>query len=437
MTPDSSSRNAGTLARLTSEIRHRQTDPVQLAEAALSAAVAAGGAFWELDHERARQDAEAALRRAREATGPRMLDGVPVAVKDAFAVSGLSQHLGLTRVLVSDRDAVAVAKLRQAGAIVIGTTAMDQLAWTMSGQAPGYPRYENPLVPGHSPGGSSGGAAAAVAARVVPFALAADSAGSVRIPAAWCGVVGFKPSFGAIDLGGCAPLAARLDTAGIIARTVDDCRLAFSALSVAQPGAPVKATAPRVGIPAALIADIDCHPDVLAEWKFVLERMKRAGFAMREVGKPPSIGGIGAIFAASLAARWGDVVDAEPQELVHPDVRDGVEYGRSLTARDYRQACDALTAAHRHARSLFGEVDVLALPTSPIRPPPIDDLAPVRIASAFTRPWSAFGWPAITIPCGITQDTGCGMQLVARPGDDNRLLGWASGLQPVSTVPTS
>jgi len=403
-------------------------DPRRLTEAALSAAGTASGIFWEIAGTGARRDSEAVLRRLREGNGVRMLDGVLVAVKDAFAVSGLAQHLGLTRVVVSDRDAAAVAKLRDAGAIVIGTTAMDQLAWTMTGQAPGYPRCDNPALLGRSPGGSSGGAAASVAAGIVPLALGVDSAGSVRVPAAWCGVVGFKPSFGGIALDGCAPLAPCLDTAGLITRRVDDCRLALAALSAGHQR-PVQTAALRVGIPAALIAGTDCDPTVLAAWKSALGALASAGYALREVGAPPPIRGIGAVFAANLAARWGDVVDAEPRDLVHPDVRAGVEYGRSLTVGDYIRACDALAAARRRAESLFVEIDLLALPTVPVLPPTLGDPAPVSVASAFTRPWNAFGCPAVTLPCGVGEVKGCGIQFIARPGDDSRLLVWASGVE--------
>ncbi len=433
-----------TLSTLTSEVRRGQADPRDIAAAALTAAAAAGGVFWELTADRARADAGSLHALLRENARPGPLCGVPVAVKDAFAVGGLPQHLGLTRTVVSVHDAAAVGTLRDAGAIVIGTTAMDQLAWTMTGQAPGYPRCENPLLPGHLPGGSSGGAAAAVAAGVAPLALAADSAGSVRVPGAWCGVVAFKPSFGAIDLDGCAPLAPPLDTAGILARGVDDCRLAFATLSdggaaraVRSAGAvrpagavgPAGADSRRVGIPAAMVAATDCEPALLAAWTRTLERLDSARIEMRDVDSPPQVRGVGAIFAANLAASWGDRVDAEPPDLVSPDVRAGVDFGRSLTATDYLRASDALAGARRLAPSLFGDVDVLILPTAPILPPPLDQPAPVSVASAFTRPWSAFGCPSISLPCAVREISGCGVQLVARPGEDARLLSWARELE--------
>jgi aspartyl-tRNA(Asn)/glutamyl-tRNA(Gln) amidotransferase subunit A len=186
-----------------------------------------------------------------------------------------------------------------------------------------------------------------------------------------------------------------------------------------------------VGIPAALIAGVDCDPTVLAAWQSTLATLGSAGFALREADAPPPSRGIGAVFAANLAARWGDVIDAEPRDLVHPDVRAGVEYGRSLTVRDYLGACDALTAARRRAESLFAEVDLLALPTAPVLPPPPGDPAPVSAVSAFTRPWSAFGYPAVTLPCPAGEGKGCGIQFIARPGDDIRLLSWASGIEEI------
>ena len=439
------------VAKLTSEVRRGQADPREIAAAALSAAATADGVFWELAADQARADAESLYARVRGGTTPARvrgdttpgrLCGAAVAVKDAFLVRGLPRHLGLAaQAVVSDRDAAAVGALRAAGAIVIGTTAMDQLAWTMTGQAPGYPRCENPLVPGRSPGGSSGGAAAAVAAGVVPLALAADSAGSVRVPGAWCGVVAFKPSFGAIDLEGCAPLAPPLDTGGILARGVDDCRLAFAALSAGDAAGLARAVrgagpaqaagddSPRVGIPAGMIAATDCEPAVLAAWTRTLERLDGARLDVRDVGSPPQVRGLGAIFAAHLAARWGDRVDAEPPDLVSTDVRAGIDFGRSLAATDYLRASAALADARRLAPSLFGDVDVLILPTAPILPPPLEQPAPVSVVSAFTRPWSAFGCPSISLPCAVREVSGCGVQLIARPGDDVRLLSWARELE--------
>lgn len=424
------------LASLTSDVQRGQADPREIAAAALTAAAAANGTFWELAADRAEADAASLHAVLRGDGSPGPLCGAPVAVKDAFAVRGLPRHLGLAaRAVLSDDDAAAVRALREAGAIVIGTTAMDQLAWTMTGQAPGYPRCENPLLPGHSPGGSSGGAAAAVAAGIAPLALAADSAGSIRVPGAWCGVVAFKPTFGAIDLDGCAPLAPPLDTAGLLARGVDDCRLAFAALSAGDASRPAgqllaEGSGPlRVGVPAGVIAATDCEAAVLAAWERTLERLDGERIEIRDVGSPRQVRGVGAIFAAHLAASWGDRVDAEPPDLVNPEVRAGVDFGRSLTATDYLRASEALAAARRLAPSLFGDVDVLILPTAPILPPTLEQPAPVSVASAFTRPWSAFGCPAISLPCAVREVSGCGAQIVARPGDDLRLLGWAGELE--------
>ncbi|HWJ50912.1 MAG TPA: amidase family protein, partial [Solirubrobacteraceae bacterium] len=216
---------------------------------------------------------------------------------------------------------------------------------------------------------------------------------------------------------------------------VDDCRLAFAALSAggaAPPARAVRATggdAPRVGIPAGMIAATDCEPALLAAWNRTLEHLDGERIEVRDVGSPPHVRGVGAIFAANLAARWGDRVDAEPPDLVSPDVRAGIDFGRSLTATDYLGASEALAGARRLAPSLFGDVDVLILPTAPILSPPLEQPAPVSVASAFTRPWSAFGCPSISLPCAVRDVSGCGIQVVGRTGEDVRLLSWARELE--------
>ncbi len=183
-----------------------------------------------------------------------------------------------------------------------------------------------------------------------------------------------------------------------------------------------------------MVAATDCEPALLAAWQRTLARVDGAridgaGIELREVGSPPQVRGVGAIFAAHLATCWGDPVDAEPPESVNPEVRAGIDFGRSLTATDYLRASQALAEARRFAPSLFGEVDALILPTTPILPPLLQRPAPVSVASAFTRPWSAFGCPAISLPCAVREVGGCGVQVVAAPGDDVRLLGWARELE--------
>jgi aspartyl-tRNA(Asn)/glutamyl-tRNA(Gln) amidotransferase subunit A len=208
--------------------------------------------------------------------------------------------------------------------------------------------------------------------------------------------------------------------------------VSFAATSTRRALAPtvvLEGDARRVGIPAGMIEATECEPALLAAWKRTLERLGHAGIEICDVSSPPQVRGAGAIFAANLASRWGDLVDAEPPDVVSPDVREGVDFGRSLSATAYLRASEALAEARRRAPSLFRDVDVLILPTAPILPPPLERPAPVSVTSAFTRAWSMFGCPAISLPCAVHEVSGCGVQLVARPGDDMRLLSWARQLE--------
>jgi Asp-tRNA(Asn)/Glu-tRNA(Gln) amidotransferase A subunit family amidase len=392
------------------------------AQTALSRVDEQPGIFWEVDGHAGVVPAVGAA--------PQPLRGTPVAVKDSFAVRGLGRRLGLVHRQVSDRDADAVSRLRELGAVIIGKTAMDQLAWTMTGLAPGMPVYESPAVPGHLPGGSSGGAAAAVGLGLVPLALATDSAGSIRLPAAWCGVAGLKPTHGALPTGGCAPLAPEFDTVGLIGRNIDDLALAFVAMvgAVSKP----RAAQPRIGIPQQLLDAQTWEPAAADAWRFAETRLASVAGSVVGLDGRFRAPGLGSVFAAALAARWSEALEHQPDELVEPSVREGVVRGREVTIQELKSAKDAIDEAKRQAVQVFDQVDLLALPTACVGPPAVGASAPVAIVSALTRPWSAYGWPAIALP--IPGHPGMSLQLVAPSGEDMRLLSYAgrveTGLQP-------
>jgi aspartyl-tRNA(Asn)/glutamyl-tRNA(Gln) amidotransferase subunit A len=350
---------------------------------------------------------------------------VPVAVKDSFSVHGLGRRLGLVHREVSATDAVAVARLRALGAVIVGKTAMDQLAWTMTGLAPGMPTYESPAVRGHLPGGSSGGAAASVGLNIVPLALASDSAGSIRLPAAWCGVTGFKPTHGTLPSDGCAPLAPEFDTVGLIARDAQSIARAFAAMTGrAVVGESGKG---RIGIPFELLDKQTWEPDAAAAWLYAEERLKLGAESVVKVTGRFRAPGMDAMFAAALAARWSDAVERQPSELVEPSVSEGLTRGREIAGEDLLRAHRALVEEKSRAAEVFNQVDLLALPTASIRPPKVGSKSSVAAASALTRPWSAYGWPAVSIP--IPGHPGMGLQLVGRNGRDASLLTYANQIE--------
>ena len=211
--------------------------------AALARAEDAGdlGAFWRLDREGATRQAERVQRAADDGLP---LAGTPVAVKDLLDVKGLPTTAGVRGDHPAARaDAEAVRRLRIAGAVPIGKTAMDPLGCTTGGQAPGFPPCVNPVDERLSPGGSSSGSAVAVAAGVVPLAIGTDTAGSIRVPAAYTGVVGFKPARTAVPRRGCVRVMPGFDAIGVLARSVSECVAGYGALAAGKRAARPRQTA--------------------------------------------------------------------------------------------------------------------------------------------------------------------------------------------------
>lgn len=367
-------------------------------QAAVGAARAASdlGAIWSLDEERVARDS-GRLDEVRQHGGdPGELAGVALVVKDAFDVAGLPGGAG-GPIQIGEHDAGVVTRCRRAGAVVIGKAAMHQLGWGMSGQCPGRPPCKNPRLPGRQPGGSSSGSAAAVAAGIVRVALGADTAGSVRLPAAWCGVVGYKPEQAALPRSGLAPLARPLDCVGYLAASVDDClvlheTLAERVIPISPPDGGVRGL--RVATDSSLLEG--CTPDVVLGFESGLDVLRDAGAVVVEEPLPPHRVPLGMMYAAALAREWGKAVDANP-ELFGDDVRAGVAAGRVVAGRE-----DELGEAWRrreHLRqSASLDADAFACPAAPIVAPPLDAPDDVATAGRLLRPFNVLDWPAMVVP---------------------------------------
>jgi aspartyl-tRNA(Asn)/glutamyl-tRNA(Gln) amidotransferase subunit A len=396
-------------------------------------------AYLALD-ERATEQAAASDARRREGRTIGRLDGLAVAVKDNLDVAGLPTTAGLPgrRGRIASADAAAVARLRAAGAIVLGKTNLDEGALGTFGANPHYGPVHNPWRGELTAGGSSAGSAAAVAAGLCSFAIGSDTLGSVRIPASHCGIYALRPTHGEISTCGMVPAARRLDTVGILARSVEDLAIAvqvLDAFDIADPRSRRRRVplatpdwAPdqlRCGVLADLAA-LGVSADVRAVFERALGTLGRQLGECRPVDFsdydfPRARRAALLVMEAELALEFGADLD-DARHPPSPHLRAMLDYARGRAAPDYAAADRVLDGALLKARRVFESVDVLVLPTVPHGPYALADGERANDAD-LTSFASLAGCPAVSLPMGALPDGApVGLQLVGRPGADLRLL---------------
>jgi aspartyl-tRNA(Asn)/glutamyl-tRNA(Gln) amidotransferase subunit A len=363
---------------------------------------------------------EAATRLDQERASGRLrgpLHGIPVSVKDLYAVRGATTHAGSIAFEQRDRaDAAAVRKLRDAGAVIIGKTATHEFAMGVTA-----PQSRNPHDRGRIAGGSSSGAAIAVSTGMGLGAIGTDTRGSIRIPAALCGVVGLKPTYGSVSMEGVLPLSWTMDHAGVIAPTVSDAALILDAIATTPipAGTITRVQGMRIGLPRAAWSSIS--PDVDDSVNVTLATLEAAGAELVEVERPSATDFdqanlMSMIVSRCEAAAFHADLDLD-MAMYSADVRSqlqsvtGVEATAYINAQRYRaELMGDLTAACK-------DVDVLLMPTVPIVAPTIEEAAQTPLV--LTRNvalWSFVGFPALSVP-GLPAPSGLttGLQIVAAP----------------------
>ena len=404
-------------------------------------------------------DREGALRRAatidelvRGGADPGPLAGVPVAIKDLVDQAGLPNTRGAAfEAPVPDRSATIVERIERAGAVIVGRAGLHEFAYGFTSENEHFGPVRNPWDPALSPGGSSGGSGAAVASGVVPLAIGTDTGGSVRVPAALCGIVGLKVTHGRVPLTGVYPLAAALDTVGPMARTVADAAALYLAVAGDDPAdpwsAPRSVSAPErdaalaelsVGVPVEWAYQMSTS-DVERSFQAVIEALRTAGAHVEEFSDPrlteneAADRAAGVEAAAVHRARWL----AEPERygsLVATRLRAAME----VPAADLVAATEWAAATRHSLERRFTQFDVMITPTVGGTVKRIGDedmdidgtaVFHRRVLAAFTAPLNRIGVPALALPLPSDSKPPVSIQLIGPAWGEARLLEIGSALE--------
>ncbi|HEX4346839.1 MAG TPA: Asp-tRNA(Asn)/Glu-tRNA(Gln) amidotransferase subunit GatA [Vicinamibacterales bacterium] len=425
-------------------------------------------AFNTVPAERALARAEA-IDRDRAAWKDAPLAGIPVALKDNMCTRGV-RTTASSKILenfVPPYDATVVSKLEAAGAVIVGKTNCDEFSMGSSTENSAFGPSRNPWSPDRIPGGSSGGSAVAVSAGLVPLALGSDTGGSIRQPAAMCGVVGLKPTYGRVSRYGLIAFGSSLDQIGPLARSARDAAIALAAIAGEDPCDATAARRPvpdyeaaltgdvkglRIGVPRAFM-ETGVDPAILQAVNHALDALKARGASLVDVELPHARHGIPAYYivataeASSNLARYDGVrygyraPDATELHAMYANTRRqgfGAEVKRRIMLGTYvlsagyydayyLKAQQVRTLIARDYEQAFGRVDLVAMPTSPVPPFKIgeraEDPMQMYLADIFTVSAPLAGLPALSIPCGFTADRlPIGLQLTGRRFDEATLL---------------
>ena len=459
------------LSEAAARVRNRQVSPVDLVQAALDRITdlnPKNSAFITITGDQALEQAhraqEAIAHGRAGSLGP--LAGVPIGVKDIIRTAGVRTTCGsrLLAEYIPDEDAAVVQRLRSAGAIMVGKTNTHEFAFGATGVNPNYGAARNPNDPNRVSGGSSSGSAVAVTTGMVFGALGTDTGGSIRIPAAACGAVGLKPTYGRVSKRGVFPLSWSLDHAGPIARTVRDAALLLQVLAGPDPLDPSTAARPvpdyskaldraatdglkglKVGVPHAWLTT-RLQPGVRARYEGALKALAGLGAEVVEADYPPADPMMLAnrLLALTEAAAYHAPFLADPAKarLYGADVRARLEMGQYIMARDYILGQRLRGEIAWVVAKTMAQVDVLAMPTLPVVAPLIgqdfvdwpegagqgEAAAPAREAVPdalirFTAPINVTGQPTISVPCGFAEPgLPVGLQIVGRAFDEETVL---------------
>jgi len=376
------------------------------------------------------------------------LHGVPISLKDIIDLRGVPTTAA-SRVregFIAPQDAAVVARLREAGAVFVGKANLHEFAFGTTNEDSAFGPVRHPLDAARSPGGSSGGSAASVLAGMAYASIGTDTGGSVRIPAAACGLVGLKPTLGEVPADGVVPLSATMDHVGPLCRSVEDAATVYRVMSgsagAARPAAARELRGLRCGVPRAYFLDLLDH-DVAAQFDELCQRLTRAGAILDEVaiGHTAQIAPVYLhIVLAEAAAYHAPTLERQPGDYT-PNVRIRLEMGRYILAEDYVRAMRGREVLTTEVNAALDGRDVLLLPSLAVPATRLGAATvqvggveePVRnIMLRLTQLFNITGHPAISMPCGHTgEGLPVGVQLVGKSGRTPELLHVAATVESI------
>ena len=433
------------ILEITAQLRSKSLSPVELTRECLARIEKLNGrlnAFTTVTADSALAAARIAEAEIQQGKWRGPLHGIPIGLKDLIDTAGVrtTAASAILKDRVPERDADVVTRLKAAGAIVVGKQNLHEFVYGGSSLISYFGPIHNPWNIGHITGGSSGGSAAAVAAGMCCAAIGTDTAGSVREPAALCGVVGLKPTYGRVSARGVIPLSASLDHVGPLVTSAADAAAVLDAIADEDPELvpgirqeqrrPSRTRALRIGVPRAYFFE-DLDAEVASAVEQALSSLKDMVAEVRELRL--NVNTDRSLQAAESYAYHADWVKKCP-ELYDPETLRRIRTGENFTAADRLRLSEELADERRKIASVFEQVDALITPTVPIPPPAMstlkekpDMLRPTELLILRnTRPFNVWGLPAISVPCGFTRSgLPIGMQIAGPHWGDSLVLSLA------------
>lgn len=443
-------------------LRTGQTTSVELTRECLAQNQRAGklNAYVTVLEERALAEAEQRDQELRAGKDRGALHGIPIALKDVFETKGIRTTCGsvLFKEHVPDRDAAVTERLTEAGCVLLGKTGMHELAYGITSSNPHFGFVRNPWDPERIPGGSSGGSGAAVAADAAYMAMGSDTGGSIRIPAAFCGTVGLKPTYGRVSRYGVMPLDFSLDHMGPLTRSVRDAALVLQALAGQDPRDHTSASRPvddysappnpslagvRIGLPENFYFD-RIQPGVAASIHQVAKGVESLGATVVPV-RVPDIAGLNVVGRVILMVEASATMEPylHQREAFGADILALFDQGRLLSGTQYVQAQRRRRQFQLEFAKLFADVDCLLTPTTPITAPRIGETSvtidgtveDARLAATrYVRGVNVLGLPALSFPSGLDEGLPASAQLIGRPFEEALLLRIGAGLEDAGLI---